>query len=134
MESPNARSLKLLRKHGFRGDNVERRNRFVAHDFLGCVDLIGIRAADRRTLAVQATSWSNRSTRIRKVLDSEDLTKNMVEWILAGNEFEVWAWKKSQVPTKKGGEKTLWVVGRDLFAVCSEGVGLVVTRDDSGFK
>ena len=135
MDSPDTRCLKLLRKRGFVGDKVERRNQFVAFDFLGCIDLIACRASDQRTIGVQATSWSNRSTRIKKVLDSEKLTENIVAWLKAGNEFEVWSWKKIMVAKKSGGEKPKWIVGRDCFLLDrASGDGLRVVRNDSGFE
>jgi hypothetical protein len=47
MSSPTARTLKLLRELGFEADVVERRVfRTVTKDFLGIVDVIGVKAGE----------------------------------------------------------------------------------------
>ena len=91
--SPTALSLALLRKHGYAADVVER---FHSHggkswrkDFCGFADIIAFRAQEGGCLAVQATSRSNQSTRLRKA----KAIPALYEWLTSSNRFEVWGWK-----------------------------------------
>lgn len=72
--TPTQRTLKKMRDEGWTAAVVERRNphlRNVTHDLFGFIDVIGIR--DGETLAVQTTSASNVSARIKKIIASEHL-------------------------------------------------------------
>lgn len=73
--SPTHRSLELLRIEGWTAQLVESRIPGAAvhrsRDLFGCIDIIAVRGPD--TLAVQTTSASNITSRIRKVTDSEHL-------------------------------------------------------------
>lgn len=71
--SPTQRTLAKLRKEGWTAAVVERRNHgaFVTHDLFGFIDVLAIR--DGETLAVQTTSGSNVSSRVRKIADAEHL-------------------------------------------------------------
>ena len=127
--STGLRSIQLLRKNGFVADNVERRNRFIANDFLGCIDLIGVRGEDKRIIGVQATSRSHRSTRIRKIMETEEVAERMRVWLTAGCELEVWSWGQN-----KGSRR--WVLGRDIITLVTTGRTkgeMQVFRDDNGF-
>ncbi len=128
--STGLRSIKLLQKHGFAADMVERRNRFIAKDFLGCIDLIGVRAEDQRIIGVQATSSSHRSTRVRKIVETESLVVLMKQWLAAGCELEVWSWGQ-----RSGSNR--WRLGRDVISLPNDqstSTGLVVVRNDAGFE
>ncbi len=69
--TPTQRSLKHLRDEGWKVAIVEHWNPFarIRQDLFGIVDLLAIR--DGETLAVQTTSYSNVSARIRKIADAE---------------------------------------------------------------
>lgn len=69
--TPTARTLKKLRAEGWTAAVVERRNpgSFNTHDLFGFIDVLAIRGGE--TLAVQTTSASNVSSRLKKIADSE---------------------------------------------------------------
>jgi len=70
--TPTTLSIRKLEADGWRVDVVERKvTRIVTHDLFGIIDLIAIKGAE--TLAVQVTSRSNISARVRKITDSEAL-------------------------------------------------------------
>jgi len=67
--SPTQRSLDYLRKAGWHADVVERwiPGANIRRDLFGFVDIIALRGSE--TLAVQTTSASNVSARVRKITD-----------------------------------------------------------------
>ena len=92
--SPTQRTLNLLRDYGLRADVCEKwipqaRKR---KDLFGILDLVAIGTLDRQpvTLGVQATSGSNHSARISKLIEAE----SSAEWIAAGNRLQVISWTK----------------------------------------
>lgn len=90
MSSPTARSLAKLRKDGWRPWIVETFNHYTKtrSDMFGFVDILAIR--ENETLAVQATSYSNVSSRVKKITDHENV--GFVRE--AGWRIEVWGWHK----------------------------------------
>lgn len=72
--SPTQRSLKLLREQGYQVDVTEHWNAFarIRQDLFGFIDLLALR--DGETLAVQTTSYSNVSARVKKITDHENLS------------------------------------------------------------
>jgi hypothetical protein len=88
--SPTERSLKLLRKEGWRVAVVEKWNPHakVRQDLFGFADLLAIRPHNDPVL-VQVTSYSNMSSRRAKVLASEAAQ----DWKGAGR-VELHGWKK----------------------------------------
>ena len=91
--TPTQLSLRALRADGWTAEVVERWNPHarVRHDLFGFVDIIAVK--DDATLAVQATSDSNVSARVRKIADSEHV--NAVRD--AGWRIEVWGWKQARM-------------------------------------
>jgi hypothetical protein len=91
MSSPTARTLAKLRKEGWHAEVVERWNHITKtrKDLWGFADILCVRAGEM--LAVQATSYSNISARVRKIADHENV--GIVR--SAGVRIEVWGWKKS---------------------------------------
>jgi len=94
--SPTQRTLKLLRDYGLRADVCEKwvpqaRKR---KDLFGILDLVAIGVLDRQpvTIGVQATSGSNHSARINKLIEAEA----SAEWIAAGNRLQVISWTKKK--------------------------------------
>ena len=99
MTSPTQRSLKLLRDEGYVADIVERRlTRKILKDFLGCIDIIGIRPTG--VIAVQTTSLSNLASRVKKVENNPNL------WLMLRNgwDVEVHGWAKKGAK----GKRKLW--------------------------
>jgi hypothetical protein len=115
--SPTQRSLKLLREAGYAAEITEHWNPFarIRKDLFGIVDILCIKADE--TLAVQTTSYSNVSSRVTKILNSDHFPA-MAD---AGWTVRVHGWKK---PTKKVRQWTLRSV--DL---CAHGVMLPVKGD-----
>lgn len=90
MTSPTARTLDKLRKEGWRPWVVEKWNH-ITHtrlDLYNIGDVLAIRGTE--TLLVQATSYSNVSSRVRKIADSEHIAAIRE----AGWKVEVWGWHK----------------------------------------
>jgi hypothetical protein len=71
--TPSQRTVAHLRKLGYQTANVEHYNYFTKrkHDLFGCIDILAI--GNNETLAVQVTSKSNMSSRIKKIEASEAL-------------------------------------------------------------
>ena len=88
--SPTELSLKRLRADGWLAAVVEKWNPHVKirQDLFGFIDLIAVCAEG--TLAIQATSYSNLASRVRKITDSENLGAVRE----AGWKVEVWGWRK----------------------------------------
>lgn len=123
MTSPTQRSLKWLRDQGMTAEVVERWNPHakVRHDLFGSIDIVALfdspmppRMCDPpafehcwcldqgRTIGVQATSGSNVSARIAKILAEP----RMRLWIKCGNRLVVHGWRKLKV--KRGGKAVRW--------------------------
>jgi hypothetical protein len=73
--TPTQRSLEALRKEGYLPVVVERWNPFakIRQDLWGWADILAIRKNE--VLAVQVTSGSNVSARIKKIQESETIAK-----------------------------------------------------------
>lgn len=83
--------MKALRELGYTVERVEHWNHYAKkrYDFGGFADLIAYN--DYETLAVQATTNSNRGKRVAKIAASERAAR----WARApGRRIEVWGWRK----------------------------------------
>jgi len=69
--SPMQRSLKLMRERGYRCYITEYHSRGFKHDLFGFADILCLK--DDEVCAVQTTSRSNISARIKKITESEEL-------------------------------------------------------------
>ena len=81
--SPTQNTLKKLRKEGYLTAVVEHWNPFahIRQDLFGIIDVIGVRLGE--TIAVQSTSYSNTSARVRKMEDSDNLARlREAGWII----------------------------------------------------
>jgi hypothetical protein len=90
--SPTQRSLQLMRDRGCLAEVVERWNPHsrTRHDLWGFVDIICL--DDNQVIAVQSTSRSNMSARIRKIEEHE----NLAAVLRAGIQIVVHGWKKDK--------------------------------------
>ena len=88
--TPTARSLEKLRNEKWKPYVVETFNHFTKRrkDLFGFADILALK--DKEILAVQATSYSNISSRVRKIEDAEDVG----DVRKAGIRIEVWGWRK----------------------------------------
>jgi hypothetical protein len=92
MSSPTVRSRKHLEAQGYSVATVEHYNAFTRrrHDLYGFIDLIA--GKDGETLAVQTTSASNVSARVRKIAGHPNLDAVRVAH---GWRIVVHGWRKS---------------------------------------
>ena len=90
--SPTQKSLQALEKEGYLCAVVEKWNPFVKirQDLWGWCDILAVRKDE--VLAVQTTSWSEVSKRIKKIQDSDTVGKVRD----AGIRIEVHGWKKNE--------------------------------------
>jgi len=88
--SPTQRSLKHLRAAGYVAEVVEKRvpKVHITRDLFGFVDVLALR--DGEVVAVQATSGSNVSARVRKIAEAE----YVAEVRRAGWRILVHGWRK----------------------------------------
>ena len=86
------RTTKHLRQQGYTVATVEYYNYFTKrkHDLFGCIDLLAI--GNGETLAIQVTSKSNMSTRIKKIENNDALP----EMIRSGWRILVHGWWKNK--------------------------------------
>lgn len=92
MTTPTQRSLKYLRDQGFTVAVTEHWNAFarIRQDLFGFIDLLALRGDE--TLAVQTTSYSNVSARVKKITEHE----NLANVRKAGWGISVHGWHKSK--------------------------------------
>ena len=91
MSTPTQRSLKHLRDAGYNAAITEHWNPFarIRQDLFGFVDILALK--DNETLAVQTTSYSNISARVKKIAEHENV-RSVRE---AGWRIEVHGWRKN---------------------------------------
>lgn len=104
--SPTVRSKALLTEMGYAVGIVEHYNYFARRriDLFGCIDMVAVKATENGVLAIQTTTSSNVSARLKKAVEIPEVKI----WLEAGNRFEVHGW------SKRGGrgERKLWDVRR----------------------
>jgi len=95
--TPTSRTLDALRKSGWTVATVERWNAFakIRQDLFGGIDILGIRPGE--TLGVQATTKSNTSARVKKLLAEP----RMKTWLEAGNLLEIWGWDGKELTVRE---------------------------------
>lgn len=98
--TPTQRTLKYLRDLGYRAEVVEKFNSHTKrrNDLFGFGDVLAIKPGC--TVLVQVTSGSNGAARVRKIV--EERTEEARDWLAAGNEIEVHAWRKLAAYRKDG--------------------------------
>lgn len=101
MSSPTRRTLERLRKLGYTVDVVEKvvpmhqgdkdaKPVFIRRDLFNCIDIVAVKAGQTGVLAIQATTASNVSSRVKKATGLPELKT----WLQAGNAFQVWGWEQ----------------------------------------
>lgn len=93
-DSPTSRTLQYLKRNGWRAQVVERYNGHTRrrHDLFGFIDVLAIHSETGQTLAVQATSGANGSTRVDKIVG--ECHAELCDVLRAGWRVQVWAWRK----------------------------------------
>ena len=119
--SPTQRSLDYLKKQGALVSVAEHWNAFTRtrRDLFGFIDIVAL-IPGRGIVAVQTTSGSGVSARIKKILGvpvddspqavarAEFIRLSAERWIESGGEIEVHGWRKVKV--NRGGKATKWEV------------------------
>lgn len=102
MDSPTRRTLELLRREGWRCAVVEKWNEYVkrSQDLFGFADILAVREGE--TLAVQATTMSNQSARVKKLAEVEAVQ----DCLDAGWRVEVWGWHRYKRAVE--GDRRVW--------------------------
>jgi hypothetical protein len=104
-----ARSLAHLRRLGYVAEVVEQRvHRFVTRDFLGVIDVLGVKPGEP-LVGVQATSTSNLAARRKKALAEPRLRT----WLEAGAVFLLHGWAKRG----PAGKRKLWTVTEEAVTL-----------------
>lgn len=87
---PTQRTIKILKKHGWQVQVVEKFNQFakVRQDLFGFIDLLAMRHGI--LLGIQACAAGDMPKRRDKAL----ALPNLKLWLSTGNMFEVWGWSK----------------------------------------
>lgn len=92
MSSPTQRSLKNLRDRGCIAQVTERWNAFakIRQDLFGFIDILAVKNGE--VIAVQTTSKSNMSARVKKILENETYHElKKANWTI-----EVHGWAKNK--------------------------------------
>jgi hypothetical protein len=90
-QSPTSRSLEALAASGWTAQKVEYWLSFggkggIRKDLFGGIDIVAVRPGE--VLGVQATSKSNVSARVKKLLGLPAIKA----WVESGAKMEVWGW------------------------------------------
>lgn len=101
--TPTQHTLNHFRKNNYLAAVVEHWNSHAAirQDLFGFVDVVAVGQAGE-TIFVQATTWDNISTRVRKILDDSELRRRAFRLCLQ-NSVCVVGWKQS------AGKGSRWV-------------------------
>ena len=127
--SPTQRALKDLREQGYTVAIVEKYNAFagpvvngkrvgIRQDLFGFADIISL-GPGKRIVAIQSCG-QNFAEHERTMLDSE-ATANVIEWLRAGGEAELWGWRKLKLA--RGGKAERWTPRARAFTLADFGVG-----------
>ena len=120
MSSPTSRTLQKLKSEGWTAGITERWSQpaMKRFDLYGFIDVLAMHP-EKGFLAVQATSGSNASARVRKILG--ECHNDAVTFLRAGRGMtgiEVWSWSKQG----QRGKRKLWTCRRQK--VTAEMLGL----------
>lgn len=107
MSSPTERTLNKLRKDGALPWKTEYYNQWSRkrHDMYGWCDLVAMMPGNY-LLGIQATSGSNVSARVKKILGIPEAKR----WLECGLKIEVWGWRKVKKKTARGTTVERWEV------------------------
>lgn len=86
------KTMKHLESEGYVTERVEWFDAALKrrHDLFGCIDALAM--GNGQLIAVQATSWSNLSSRITKMKES----KRLAAWLAAGGKAVCYGWKQDE--------------------------------------
>lgn len=86
----NKKATDLAKSLGYTIQKTESWNHFakVKNDFAGIADFLAWKPGKVGVLAIQVTSRSNHSSRVKKLLNSQ----NTPSWLASFNRIQVWSW------------------------------------------
>jgi hypothetical protein len=90
---PVTRSVRRLQELGWVADIAERKMGVLSRDWCNFADIVAVRPGHNghpRVLFVQATGWTNVSSRLKKVRESEEALR----CVSAGCDIQVWGWDR----------------------------------------
>ena len=95
-DNPTRRTLNHFKARDWVHGRVEFYNPKTqrSRDFLGFGDVLAIDPDRRGSLAIQVTSYSNISARVRKICDDPENRRKAAAWLRSKNRLEVWGWKE----------------------------------------
>ena len=107
-QSPTSRSLSYCRERAWLVDVAEKTipHSHRKRDLFGFIDIVVI--ADDTLLAVQVTSSSNHSARVKKIKNECYVAADA--WNRAGGQVEVWSWRKTK---KRNADGRWWKLRRE---------------------
>jgi hypothetical protein len=116
--TPTQRTFRALEADGWTVDRVDCQGRHVSRDYLGVIDAIALRGAER--LAVQITGGGNGPARVRKICGATGALSALRD---AGFVVEVHDWRKSKA-------KGWWCWKRQI--VFNNGRAVAINGDSNG--
>ena len=111
---PTQRCIAELKKLNATYQVVERWNSWAKKriDLFGCIDILAIIPCDacesmtgRKLVGIQACAGGDHAKRRAKAMAEPKLG----EWLLVGNEFEIWSWAKRG----ERGKRKVWTLRRE---------------------
>jgi len=90
---PVTRSVRRLQSLGWVADIAERKMGVLSRDWCNFADIVAVRPGHNghpRVLFVQATGWTNVSSRLKKVRENEEALSCLV----CGCDIQVWGWDR----------------------------------------
>lgn len=103
----NSYTINRLKKAGYRYGKVEFYNQYarVSVDFCGFADYLAFHpTAHKGVLAVNSTSGTHFSEHLLNYTQGKPRDA-IIDWLLAGNHFELWAWDKRSQREEDGSFK-----------------------------
>jgi len=111
----NKMTLDRCKRSGWLVGRTEYKVRWnITKDLFGFIDFVAIRPDHVGVLALQVTTFGNRLDRLRKIV-GEGCMNEAAAWLKAGNQIEVWGWKRPT--TKRRG----WALKRDCVILSGTG-------------
>ena len=121
----NARSMQHARSLGWLVWRVERRlpKTFTTVDLFGCFDSVALVPGERRTVGIQSCGVDV-GVHLRKLTEDEEVMPLHRAWLQAGNESQLWAWRKLKFRKKDGSWSSAvrWKCRRFVFEDAPGGV------------
>ena len=110
----NQMTLDKCRKNNWLIGRTEYKIRWnITKDLFGFIDFVVIRPSTAGVLALQVTTFGNRLDRLRKIMGPS--SEEAMAWLKAGNQIEVWGWKRPNTKHRH------WLLKRDCVIITVDG-------------